>query len=61
MDLLNPESAMAMTQHRREAVRLAKNQERSVAEKCKRSGVPVPGYLFDELIGKGSFGRVYKG
>ena len=61
MDLLHPESAMAMTEHRREAVRLAKNQEAAVVEKCKRSGGPAPGYLFDELIGKGSFGRVYKG
>lgn len=52
---------MAMTQHRREAVRLAKSQEAAVVEKCKRSGVAAPGYTFDELIGKGSFGRVYKG
>lgn len=61
MDLLRPESAMAMTEHRREAVRMAKSQEAAVVEKCKRSGVAPPGYTFDELIGKGSFGRVYKG
>lgn len=61
MDLLNPESAMAMTEHRREAIRMAKSQEAAVVEKCKRSGVAPPGYTFDELIGKGSFGRVYKG
>jgi hypothetical protein len=61
MDLLNPESAVAMTQHRREAVRMAKSQEAAVIEKCKRSGVAAPQYTFDELIGKGSYGRVYKG
>jgi serine/threonine protein kinase len=60
-DLLHPESAAAMTEHRREAVRLAKSQEASVIEKCKRSNQEMPGYSFDELIGKGSYGRVYKG
>lgn len=58
---LRPESAAAMTAHRREAVRLAKAQEKAVSEKCQRGGQDVPGYTFDELIGKGSFGRVYKG
>lgn len=61
MQSLRPESAAAMTAHRREAVRLAKSQEKAVTDKCLRSGQEVPGYKFDELIGKGSFGRVYKG
>lgn len=61
MDSLRPESAAALTAHRREAMRLAKQQERAVIEKCKRSNEDPPGYSFDELIGKGSFGRVYKG
>ncbi|ETN37185.1 uncharacterized protein HMPREF1541_08175 [Cyphellophora europaea CBS 101466] len=61
MASLRPESAAALTAHRREAMRLAKQQERAVAEKCKRSNEDPPGYSFDELIGKGSFGRVYKG
>ena len=60
-DLLHPESATAMTEHRREAVRLAKSQESAVAEKCKRGNQQMPAYSFDELIGKGSYGRVYKG
>ena len=42
-------------------MRLAKEQEKVVEEKCKRSNEDIPGYTFDELIGKGSFGRVYKG
>jgi hypothetical protein len=61
MDSLRPESAAAMTAHRREAIRLAKSQEQAVTERCKRSNQDPPGYSFDELIGKGSFGRVYKG
>lgn len=61
MDSLHPSSAAALTAHRREAIRLAKSQERAVAERCKRSNQEPPGYAFDELIGKGSFGRVYKG
>ena len=61
MASLRPESAAALTAHRREAMRLAKQQEKAVAERCQRSNEELPGYTFDELIGKGSFGRVYKG
>ncbi|OAL34014.1 hypothetical protein AYO20_06662 [Fonsecaea nubica] len=61
MDSLHPDSASGMTAHRREAVRLAQEQQRAVVEKCKRSKQAEPDYAFDELIGKGSFGRVYKG
>jgi hypothetical protein len=60
MDRLRPDSALAVSHHRREAMRLAKAQEASVIEKCRRSGSSIPEYAFDELIGKGSFGRVYK-
>lgn len=58
---LRPESAVAITRHRQEAIRLAKAQQKVVSDKCQRSGQEIPGYTFDELIGKGSFGRVYKG
>lgn len=61
MSSLRPESAAAMTAHRREAVRLAKVQEKAIIDKSIRTGQQPPGYAFDELIGKGSFGRVYKG
>jgi hypothetical protein len=61
MASLRPESAAALTAHKREAIRLAKQQEVAVRERCKRSNEDPPGYTFDELIGKGSFGRVYKG
>ena len=61
MDMLRPESAAAITGHRREAIRLAKAQEKAVVEKCNRANIPVPEFSLEELIGKGSFGRVYKG
>lgn len=61
MASLRPESAAVMNAHRREAVRLAEAQQQAVVENCKRAKLPEPGYDFDELIGRGSFGRVYKG
>ncbi|KIV92200.1 hypothetical protein PV10_06658 [Exophiala mesophila] len=61
MNSLHPDSAAALTAHRREAIRLAEAQQRVVSEKCNRSKQPEPDYTFEELIGKGSFGRVYKG
>lgn len=61
MASLRPESAAALTAHRREAIKLARDQEKVVVDKCLRAGEKPPGYKFDELIGKGSFGRVYKG
>lgn len=61
MNSLHPDSAAALTAHRREAIRLAEDQQRVVSEKCKRSKQAEPDYAFEELIGKGSFGRVYKG
>ncbi|KAI1264283.1 putative serine/threonine protein kinase [Xylariaceae sp. FL1019] len=38
----------------------ARSMQVKVQEECQRSGKPVPGYQLTELIGKGSFGRVYK-
>ncbi|KAI1828626.1 putative serine/threonine protein kinase [Xylaria intraflava] len=38
----------------------AAKMQASVEEECLRSGKPVPEYRLTELIGKGSFGRVYK-
>ncbi|KAI1335615.1 putative serine/threonine protein kinase [Xylariaceae sp. FL0016] len=38
----------------------ATRMEALVQEECARAGKPVPGYQLTELIGKGSFGRVYK-
>ncbi|KAI0974307.1 putative serine/threonine protein kinase [Xylaria arbuscula] len=45
---------------RKKAVEDATKMQASVEEECARSGKPVPEYHLTELIGKGSFGRVYK-
>ncbi|PFH60780.1 hypothetical protein XA68_10345 [Ophiocordyceps unilateralis] len=38
----------------------AKKMQKAVVEDCSRAGKEVPQYQLSELIGKGSFGRVYK-
>ena len=38
----------------------AKDMQQAVEERANRIGVEVPPYEFLELIGKGSFGRVFK-
>ncbi|KAI5863972.1 kinase-like protein [Durotheca rogersii] len=45
---------------RQNAVEDAKEMQASVAQDCVESGKEPPPYLLLELIGKGSFGRVYK-
>ncbi|GBF60082.1 serine/threonine-protein kinase [Trichophyton mentagrophytes] len=59
---LDPSSAvMAITKQKAEAMRLAREQGFIVREMCRRAKTDVPPYTFEELIGKGSYGRVYKG
>jgi hypothetical protein len=43
------------------AIQQAKDMEVLAAERAKRSGEEPPPYDFFELIGKGAYGRVYKG
>ncbi|PSN69720.1 kinase-like protein [Corynespora cassiicola Philippines] len=43
------------------AIQQAKEMETLVAERAKRSGDEPPPYDFFELIGKGAYGRVFKG
>lgn len=43
------------------AVEDAKNAQRGVNESAAKKGEAVPPYVLLELIGKGSYGRVYKG
>lgn len=38
---------------------LAKQQQKVIHERLRRKGAPVPPYDFIELIGKGTYGRVY--
>ncbi|KAJ5773887.1 hypothetical protein N7457_008783 [Penicillium paradoxum] len=59
---LDPSSAMAaITKHKAEAIKLAREQGVAVQEMCRRAKTEVPPYEFEELIGKGAYGRVYKG
>ncbi|ORY57470.1 kinase-like domain-containing protein [Pseudomassariella vexata] len=48
------------TSSRQKAIQDAAKMQIAVQEECARSGKAVPAYHLDELIGKGSFGRVYK-
>jgi hypothetical protein len=43
------------------AIQQAKDMEVLATERAKRSGEEPPPYDFYELIGKGAYGRVYKG
>lgn len=51
-------SAPAGTKHKQ--VQDAKDMQRLITDRCNKNGTSVPPYEFLELIGKGSFGRVYK-
>ncbi|KFY44775.1 hypothetical protein V494_01300, partial [Pseudogymnoascus sp. VKM F-4513 (FW-928)] len=46
---------------RARAVEDAERAQRSVSERAARKGEEAPPYVLVELIGKGSYGRVYKG
>jgi hypothetical protein len=50
-----------MTGTKARAIQQAKEMEALVAERAKRSGDEPPQYDFHELIGKGAYGRVFKG
>ncbi|KAK3341729.1 kinase-like domain-containing protein [Lasiosphaeria hispida] len=45
---------------KQKAMEDAKKMQASVQDECTRAGKEAPPYLLQELIGKGSFGRVYK-
>ncbi len=45
---------------KQKAIDEARAVQASVAEECADAGKPPPPYELRELIGKGSFGRVYK-
>ncbi|PBP27289.1 serine/threonine protein kinase [Diplocarpon rosae] len=49
------------SQAKAKAVEDARQMQAKVNEECKKSGKDPPPYGLEELIGKGSFGRVYKG
>ena len=49
-----------MTRQKAETIRIAHEQEAVIREKLRRNGLKFPRYEFKELIGKGSYGRVFK-
>lgn len=59
---LDPSSAVAaITKHKAEAMKLAREQGVAIKAMCRRAKLEPPSYEFEELIGKGTYGRVYKG
>ena len=60
MDTLQASSALRSST-KTKAEEDARAMQKSVIETCKKAGRDPPKYVLMELIGKGSFGRVYKG
>ena len=61
MASLNPNSAYRLTGQRSVTQEQAKEQQMIIEQKLRRAGQESPPYDFVDLIGKGSFGRVYLG
>ncbi|KAL8829442.1 MAG: hypothetical protein Q9191_002007 [Dirinaria sp. TL-2023a] len=57
---LDPLGSNNMTRQKAETIRVAHEQQAVIAEKLRRNGLEFPKYDFHELIGKGSYGRVFK-
>ena len=57
---LDPLHSNNMTRQKAETIRIAHEQQAAIAEKLIRNGLEFPRYEFQELIGKGSYGRVFK-
>ena len=59
---LDPTSAVGneLSRHKIAAIQIAKDQENAIHQKLRRNGDTIPEYEFLELIGKGSYGRVFK-
>ena len=49
-----------MTRQKAETMRVAKEQQAAMTEKLRRNNLEFPKFEFLELIGKGSYGRVFK-
>ena len=51
---------LAVRQYNVDAIEAANREFLALEAKHKKVGVAMPPYEFDELIGKGAFGRVFK-
>lgn len=49
------------SEHKTQAIEDARAHQNAVWEECEKTGKEPPPYILEELIGKGAFGRVYKG
>lgn len=49
-----------VSRQKAETTRIAREQQAVITEKLKRNGLDFPKYDFQELIGKGAYGRVFK-
>ncbi|KAK7747749.1 hypothetical protein SLS62_008893 [Diatrype stigma] len=49
-----------LTPSKQKAFEDARKMQSVVAAECSKTGTPIPAYRLTELIGKGSFGRVYR-
>lgn len=59
--LLDPASAGDdVSKQKAATIQIAKEQEKAIHEKLTRNNHPIPKFEFLELIGKGTYGRVFK-
>jgi hypothetical protein len=51
---------MTMSLTKARQIEDAKNMYKTIQERTRKKGIDTPDYEFLELIGKGTYGRVYK-
>jgi hypothetical protein len=59
-NFLNPRVGIGKEGTKGRQIQDAKRMQDSILEKTRKKGIDPPDYEFQELIGKGTYGRVYK-